>query len=205
MSNFKPDDILQDAILKRNISAIKTCLINFIKFDPIFESNTFEEALKYVNDKNININVSYNKQSDEYKREDRSKWDREYFYLLTEWFRRNFAVKERLPHIKEVGAVVFGGKSRGNNRNENIEDRFRSLSNDKNNRIENTYREVSNDTKLSVENKYKVNSDTARIEKERRVNRYIKKKKTNNIGNYITLILAGVLIILIIGTLIKNI
>lgn len=114
MNNFVPSGIFEKSVEDGDISAIKTGLVNYIHFDPMFKTADFKNALDYVKNKNINIEVPYEKEIDEYVFEDKKDWNRQYFFLLTEWLRLNFAVEKRVPHIREVGRVVFKEQLKSN-------------------------------------------------------------------------------------------
>lgn len=105
MKEYTPTETLEEEIRTNNIKAIKSGLTNVICFDPTFRTNKFELQLKYIEDKGINIRDPY-KERDEYrlKKED---WTKEYFFLLVEWLRQNFAIDERIEHVKEVGRFIF--------------------------------------------------------------------------------------------------
>lgn len=97
---------VQTAIDKKDIFSLCSYLCTEINLDPKFESNRFDEMLTYIKVRGIEIELPYEKQLDEFKLS-RDQWTDLYFYRLTEWLRENFAPKERLPHIKEVGQAVF--------------------------------------------------------------------------------------------------
>ena len=183
MPEFIPDEILEKSVREKNIGAIRTCLVNFIHFDPMFKTPDFKNALEYVESKNISIKVSYEKEIDEYKLQDPKDWNTQYFFLLTEWLRRNFAVKDRIPHIREVGRVAF-------------KDRFQLA--EESNKIEQTQKVTQNNKNLKKEQ----NSDFKKAPSDRRSHH----KKKATIKPVILIIFLGVAIAVgvLIFTLIQN-
>ena len=121
MNKFVPGGIFVKSVEDGDISAVKTGLVNYIHFDPMFKTSDFKNALEYVKSKNINIEVPYVKEIDEYVLENQKDWNRQYFFLLTEWLRLNFAVEKRVPHIREVGRVVFKDHLKSNQESNIIE------------------------------------------------------------------------------------
>lgn len=104
---FRPSNNLLKAIKEQDKTGIKSSIVYLIKTDPTFEKNDVEEAINYVNRQGIQICEEYKVQDGENLEEDKTKWTEHYFYLITNWLADNFAPKERLPHIKEVGKSVF--------------------------------------------------------------------------------------------------
>lgn len=107
MGDFKPNSVFENSINSNDISAIKTCLENIISLDPLFKTTDFADACNYVRNKGVMIDEAYELLPGEIFSDKSEDWTRPYFFGLTEFLRRNFAVKERLPHIKEAGKVAF--------------------------------------------------------------------------------------------------
>lgn len=107
MGDFKPNSVFEKSISSKDISAIKTCLENVISADPLFQTTNFEDACRYVRDKGIQIDEKYQLLEVEKLSQNATDWTKLYFFGLTDCLRLNFAVKERLPHIKEAGKVAF--------------------------------------------------------------------------------------------------
>ncbi|GEM_PF-5217465 len=113
-NRFKyPKKSYDEAIDKKNYGGLKTLLIGIIASDPSFSTTEFEEALDYISLRSkslgypIDLEESYMKQEEEYNLKDKSKWNKNYFQMNLVWLRDNFVLKERIPHIKEVGQAVF--------------------------------------------------------------------------------------------------
>ena len=106
MSQYKANKILNDRIRANDISALKSGLINIIRFDQMFRTSKFNEQLKYIEDQGIKIRVPYEEEVDEYRLE-KEDWTQDYFFHLMEWLRLNFAPSQRIPHMREVGRFVF--------------------------------------------------------------------------------------------------
>ena len=126
-SNFKyfyPNKTYDDTIKNNEKGALKALLIHIISGDPTFITTEFEEALKYIKSKGISkedLEEKYIKQEDEYDLP-KSEWNKDYYHIQLVWLRDNFALKERLPKIKEIGKEVYKnektmGKWKFNNRN----------------------------------------------------------------------------------------
>ena len=108
---FKPNSVLEDSINKKDIVSIRSALSFIIKCDPTFKTKDFDDAIKYVESKGITIKEPYKLMNDENNIEEKSKWTEKYFYYKTNMLEENFAVAERIPHIKAVGRSVFAERA----------------------------------------------------------------------------------------------
>lgn len=112
---FNPSDTYQKAILNKDVGALRALLVGIIGSDPTFATTEYKEARKYIKEKSVELNgellrieEAYIKQEDEYEKA--GGWDEEYFQMQLLWLRYNFAPKERLALIKEIGCSVYENK-----------------------------------------------------------------------------------------------
>ena len=125
---FNPSDTFQKAIRDKDIAALRALLIGIIGADPTFATNEYDDAYEFIQEKSIELNgevlqieETYKKQEGEYEKEDG--WDEKYFQMQLLWFRYNFAPKERLKLIKEIGSQVYANKpTLGKSKKKNIEE-----------------------------------------------------------------------------------
>lgn len=114
MKYFEPSKALIEAIRNNDKEAIKTIIVGIIGGDPTFETCEYEEACHYIKNEyrsihgeEIKLTSPFVLQPGEEKSIDQAKWDEQYFGLCLVWLRDNFCLKERIPHIKEVGRVAY--------------------------------------------------------------------------------------------------
>lgn len=103
----KPSKDLKESVQRKDIKAIKESLVDILKHERNNYDN-FYAALRYVESKNMidKITDTY-KLIEAEKTKERNEWDKSYYLYKTFLLEDNFALKERLPHIKEIGKVVF--------------------------------------------------------------------------------------------------
>lgn len=110
---FTPSNELKSSVENSNVVRIKTNIVEEIKKDPLFKTNNFYDAVKYAEENGISLKELYKLMDVEEKDiAEKEHWDKTYFYKKVNWLNQNFAVDERIPHIKEVGRFVFGKETK---------------------------------------------------------------------------------------------
>lgn len=113
---FIPDETYKNAIINKEKGILRALLVGIIGADPTFATTEFEEAKNYIKEESIRQNgielileQEYIKQEDEYVKEE-TEWDEAYYQMQLVWLRDNFALSERMPKIKKIGAIVYQNK-----------------------------------------------------------------------------------------------
>ena len=107
----KPSEKLQS----EDINEIRESLVLTLKFDRNNFDRVLKKALKHAKSKGLTIEEPYKLVEGEYTKEKKEEWDDKYYFYKADLLRHNFALKERLPHIKEIGKVVFAEEAETNN------------------------------------------------------------------------------------------
>ncbi len=113
---FNPNDTYDNAIAQRDISTLRGLLVSIIGSDPTFATQEYVEAKRYIKEKSIELlgmelilDEPYSKQENE-TYIDQDDWDEDHYQKLIVWLRDNYAPKERLEKIREVGSFVYKDK-----------------------------------------------------------------------------------------------
>lgn len=110
---FTPGSYLKSCVEAnpKNIREVIGALGGYINLDPYFNTNEFDEAVKYVLNNGISEAELYSAFDPEWKfEEDPSKWDDEYYGLARVYLSRNFCEK-RIKHVKAVAEKLKQAKS----------------------------------------------------------------------------------------------
>ena len=93
-----------------DVNEIRKSLVKTLKFDRNNFDRVLKKTLQYAKSKGLTIEEPYKLVEGEYTKEKTEEWDDEYYFFKADLLKYNFALKERLPHIKEIGKVVFAGE-----------------------------------------------------------------------------------------------
>ncbi|MDD7521676.1 MULTISPECIES: hypothetical protein [unclassified Blautia] len=113
---FNSNKAYTDAIKSKDVGALRALLVGIIGSDPTFATSEYNEARRYIKETSqaihgevLRLDEPYVRQEDEYTKSN-DEWNEEFFQMQLLWLRYNFATKERLPIIKEIGESVYKNK-----------------------------------------------------------------------------------------------
>lgn len=102
MKDLKFGSYLESAVEKRSIEDIRGALKGIIDADPAFLTGRFDEALRYLHDRGLDV---YEPDNPEFPMRE-SGWDKAYFSLVLTHLSYNFSAA-RIAHLRAVGAQVM--------------------------------------------------------------------------------------------------
>lgn len=110
MSEFIPSELLRRRLDEqpRNMRRIVGAIIGFINADPRFNTNRFDEGVKYVLRQGISeselFSVYQPMEGDLFREPE--KWDEQYYSLSLVRLKDNFC-KERIEHVKAIARKLY--------------------------------------------------------------------------------------------------
>lgn len=104
--SYQPDEFMKQATDNRDYAGIRNALASIIQFDPAFNTHELKEALKYVEDRGIDIFEKYKKSDPNLPmNNDKSAWDQHYYATSLVYLCNDFT-EERLRHVCEVSLAT---------------------------------------------------------------------------------------------------
>lgn len=94
---------IKEGIEKKDSIIVHSNMCSIIRQDPTFSTNTFDKALKIIEQEFPEAVEEHDNRIEE----PRSKWNSDYWAFIVTDLMDNFS-RERIKHLKEVSKVVYG-------------------------------------------------------------------------------------------------
>lgn len=97
-----------DAAQRKDIPYLRSFITSEIIYDPTFDKSICDDCMEYLAKCGLDITESFKLDSTEKPTPtDRSMWDKDLFLDKVEFLRTNFAYKERIDELRNIGRVAY--------------------------------------------------------------------------------------------------